>query len=978
MASIKELQEQLLTSDEKKFFIKEPFPGKGTVIIVLKNYRFHKQLTIELYEAPTTQSGKIKNPLTPINPSDVALKVQQSEEIRYFSAISRFQNNPTASKSPLDIDALKSVVKNPMGFRVFYHNPEFSEHVVAGSLQEVSIGATIHDVILTVSKQKDLYEIIPQVTIDHRTYRFNEISLKYDYFILVKDTMHLLGNFHLLKVARFFQQQWAGLRVHESKFKEFQQQIINKLEDHVTVVYNYIQQGTVAQIEESSFRGPGERLIYLSDLDRYVMINPVMKYGEIEIPVLTKKQIYAQDGKGELFNVQRNVEEEVRFTALLMKQHAYFEEQLDDDLPYFYMHKQRFLDEDWFLNAFEQWQNAGITVLGFNQLKGNKYNSNKAKISVQVRSGLNWFNTEVNVRFGNKRASLKQLHQSVRNKNRFVQLDDGTFGILPQEWLEKFENYFNAADISGEELLTPKINFSSVKKLYQEEELDEEARREINLYETKLSHFDSIQEAEAPQELNASLRHYQIQGLSWLNFLDDYNFGGCLADDMGLGKTLQIIAFVLLQRKKAKHNTNLVVVPTSLIFNWQAEVQKYAPSIMMHTIYGSNRVRHTKELDQYEIVLTSYGTLLSDITYLKNYTFNYIFLDESQNIKNIESQRYAAVRLLKSRNKIAITGTPVENNTLDLYAQLSFACPGLLGSKQSFKYLFSIPIDQFKSSKRSKELQQKVAPFVLRRSKKDVAKELPEKTEMVLYCPMGEAQRKVYEVYEKELRDFIEGKLEDELNKNSIHILRGMTRLRQICNSPLLLQDEKLYGDESSKIETLIEQIENKSSVHKILVFSQFVSMLDLIKEALEKSGIKYESLTGRTKDREAIVSNFQNNENVRVFLISLKAGGTGLNLTEADYVYLVDPWWNPAVENQAIDRSYRIGQKKNVVAVRLICPDTVEEKIMKLQEAKRGLSDDLIKTESTFFKSISKSEWIGLLGGETTKAPLESGAVNY
>lgn len=965
MASIKELQELLLTETDDRSLIKDPLTGNGIVIVVLKNYRFHKTLSIELYEALTTQAGKIKNPLTLLNPLDAALKVQDPEVIKYFSAISRFQNNPTAVKSPLDIEALKTIFKNPLLLRMFYHNPEFSENVVAGSLQEISIGATIHDIRLNVSRENELYEIIAQVTTKEHTFHFWELELKYDFFILNNHTIHLLGNFHLLKVARFFYQHRAGLRLHHSKFKEFQQHVLEKLSNHVSVVYTYVQAGNPDQVEESGVKTSVERLIYLSDLDHYVMINPVMRYGEIEIPVLSKRQIYAQDGKGELFSVQRNVEEEVRFTALLMKQHPYFEEQLDDDLPYFHLHRQRFLDEDWFLDAFEQWQKQGITVLGFNQLKGNKYNGNKAKISVQVRSGQNWFNTEVNVRFGKKKASLKQLHQSVRNKNKFVQLDDGTFGILPEEWLEKFEIYFNAADISGEQLLTPKVSFTTVKQLYQEEELNEEVRREINLYETKLAHFDSIQDVAVPQELNAELRGYQKQGLQWLNFLDDYNFGGCLADDMGLGKTLQVIAFVLLQRKKAAHNTNLVVVPTSLIFNWQSEVQKFAPSIKLHTIYGANRERHTKELDQYEIVLTSYGTLLSDINYLKNYTFNYIFLDESQNIKNIESQRYAAVRLLKSRNKIAITGTPVENNTLDLFAQLSFACPGLLGSKQSFRYLFSIPIDQFKSSKRAKELQQKVAPFVLRRTKKDVAVELPDKTEMVLYCPMGEAQRKVYDVYEKELRDYIEDTLEDELAKHSIHVLRGMTRLRQICNSPRLLPDEKLYSDESAKIEVLIEQIENKSPVHKILVFSQFVSMLDLIKGELEKSGIGYEYLTGNTKDREAVVNNFQNNESVRVFLISLKAGGTGLNLTEADYVYLVDPWWNPAVENQAIDRSYRIGQKKNVVAVRLICPDTLEEKMVKLQEVKRALSDDLIKTESGFFRSITKGEWVDMLGGK-------------
>jgi len=510
----------------------------------------------------------------------------------------------------------------------------------------------------------------------------------------------------------------------------------------------------------------------------------------------------------------------------------------------------------------------------------------------------------------------------------------------------------------------------AVKEIYPANELDETVKTEIRNFELKLAQFDSMKEVVVPATLNATLRDYQKHGLSWLNLLDDFNFGGCLADDMGLGKTIQIIAFILLQREKLSsavnvsmvNNTNLVVVPTSLIFNWQAEVQKFAPSIKIFTLYGADRIKDISELTNYELILTSYGTLLSDINYLKEYFFNYIFLDESQNIKNIESQRYQAVQQLKSRNRIVITGTPVENNTLDLYAQLSFACPGLLGSKQSFKDLFSIPIDKFKTTRNAVELKQKVAPFILRRTKKQVAQELPDKTEVTVFCPMGDSQRKVYDAYEKEFRDFISGLTEDELLKRSVNVLKVLTRLRQICDSPLLLEDEKLFGDKSSKIEVLIDEIQSKEQNHKILVFSQFVSMLDLIRKELDQVGIGYEYFTGQTRDREKVVNRFQSDMGTRVLLISLKAGGTGLNLTEADYVYLVDPWWNPAVENQAIDRSYRIGQKKNVVAVRLICPETLEEKIMKLQESKRSLSDELIKTESSFFQSMTKSELMGLL----------------
>jgi SNF2 family DNA or RNA helicase len=318
--------------------------------------------------------------------------------------------------------------------------------------------------------------------------------------------------------------------------------------------------------------------------------------------------------------------------------------------------------------------------------------------------------------------------------------------------------------------------------------------------------------------------------------------------------------------------------------------------------------------------------------------------------------------MLQSRNKVAITGTPIENNTFDLYGQLSFACPGLFGSKQQFADLYSTPIDQFKDAKRAVELQKKIKPFILRRTKEQVAKELPDKTEIVLYCEMGEEQREVYEANKKEIQDYILGKTEDELPKSAMHVLKNITRLRQICNSAALLADGKSYLQASSKIEVLLEQIESKAEHHRILVFSQFVTMLDLIKKRLEDRGIRYEYLTGQTRKRAEVVESFQNNKDIPVFLISLKAGGTGLNLTEADYVYLVDPWWNPAVENQAIDRAYRIGQHKNVMAVRLICPNTIEEKIMKLQAIKKDLVKDLIQTDGSLFKNLTKKELLGLL----------------
>ncbi|WP_207510316.1 DEAD/DEAH box helicase [Longitalea luteola] len=953
--------QQLLPKEEP--FLAVNFADNNTqLFIVLKLYKYHKLLNIELYQAETTQAGKIKNPLTLVNPLDLMLKTENINEAKFFSAITRFQNNPTGTRSSTDINALKAIIKNPLQLPFYYHNPVFSEKVVAGSIEPVNMGSVVRELSLWVNRKEAFYEITLQVTVDGKPFEWNDLQVKYDYFFQNRDTLHAIGNFHFLNVVRFFKQTNGLIRIHESKFKSFQQTILTPLADHIQIFYSNAASPTAEQTLPSGGEQPVEKLIYLSELGNYVMIDPVIKYGNVEIPVRTKRQLYYTDAEGKVQIMYRDEAAESRLIALLIQQHPDFLEQLDNDLRYFYLHKDRFLQEEWFFNAFEAWENEGITIFGFNKIKGNKLNSHRAKIAIHVTSGLNWFNTEIKAAFGKQVATLTQLQHAVRNKNKFVQLGDGTLGILPSAWIEKLSAYFAAGDIIDKTLVTPKINFSGVKELYDADMLDEGVQEELDLYTAKIANISSVKEVAVPEGLHGSLRHYQRKGLNWLNFIDEHNFGGILADDMGLGKSVQIIAFILLQRTRVKQNTNLLVVPTSLLFNWKEEVSKFAPSIKVLTLYNADRQKNTDGFDQYEIILTTYGTLISDITFLKNYMFNYIFLDESQNIKNIESQRYQAARLLRSRNKIAITGTPIENNTFDLYAQLSFACPGLLGSKQHFKSIYSTPIDTFKEKRRAVELQHKVAPFILRRTKKQVATELPEKTEMIVYCPMGEEQRAVYDACEKELRDYLSGLDTEDLPKNAMHVLRGLTRLRQICNSPRLLQDEKLQGDGSAKIEILLEQIESKSRQHKILIFSQFVSMLALIQKELEARNIPFEYLAGHTKNRESAVRNFQQEASVRVFLISLKAGGTGLNLTEADYVYIVDPWWNPAVENQAIDRSYRIGQQKHVMAVRLITPDTVEEKIVKLQNTKKELSDKLIKTENSILSAITKSELLSLL----------------
>ena len=347
---------------------------------------------------------------------------------------------------------------------------------------------------------------------------------------------------------------------------------------------------------------------------------------------------------------------------------------------------------------------------------------------------------------------------------------------------------------------------------------------------------------------------------------------------------------------------------------------------------------------------------------LQNFEFNYIVLDESQAIKNPDSLTSKASRLLRAKNRLTMTGTPVENNTFDLYSQMEFLNPGLLGNPEFFRTEYANAIDKHQDKEKAQELRQIIYPFMLKRTKEEVAPDLPDKTETILYCEMDAKQRKVYETFREKYRQQIADKLATEgLNKSSFLVLEALMKLRQICDSPALLSDDVDYGNDSTKLNEIVREIEENASNHKILIFSQFLKMLDLVKTHLEKANIPYEYLDGQTNDRASRVNRFQNDQSCRVFLMSLKAGGVGLNLTEADYVYLVDPWWNPAVERQAIDRTHRIGQTKKVFAYKMICKDTIEEKILLLQARKKELADDLISTEQGFVKKLTQEDIMAL-----------------
>lgn len=934
-------------------------------IVIFSKHRFYKHLVVELAKPQYTTKGELKNPIDIIDPLEMVWNTEHQQSIKFFTAISKFRNNYESSFE-VDLPALKAIIANPLQLQ-FYRDLNSSGSLKASSLQKTQFKILNPDFEVFVDEREDTFEVLGYLSLNGIRYSIGDLQLVYQYFIESKDHLYLIDDAAVLGMITFFKEHQNNLVIARSDYEDFERGILEKVEKRIKVNYAYLKKASNKQLTESGFDLPHEQIIYLSESGEFVELTPVMKYGVVEIPILSKRQIKAKDKRGKSFTVSRDPERELQFITYIAKMHPFFQEQLEElseqiKTDYFYIHRKYFLEPEWFLNAFEAWRSRGIAILGFNSLKNNKISPHPAKINIQVISGVDWFETAIKVQFNDKELPLRNIHKSIRNKSKFVQLDDGTMGMLPEEWLRKFEALFASGEVVDEKLRTPNISYQLVSELYDEDQLSLESKLKIREYQSKFKNFKEIESVEVPSGLQTTLRPYQKEGLNWLCFLDHFNFGGCLADDMGLGKTVQILSFILKQQTLSNQNVNLIVVPASLVFNWRLEIQKFAPSLKVLTLYGPQRLQSNKQFNEYQIILTSYGTLLSDVYWLKEFRFNYIFLDESQWIKNPDSQRFKAVRLLNARNRVTITGTPIENNTFDLYSQFAFACPGLLGNREQFKQLFSVPIDQFKDKKRSEELQQRIHPFLLRRSKEQVANELPDKTETVIYCEMGAEQREIYESCRKDIREQLLGLADDELNESSMLILKGITRLRQICNSPAILGKEKYFGKSSAKLDVLIEQLRDKAPSQKILVFSQFVSMLNLIKQELNEQGINYVMLTGQTKNREKVVQEFQHQDEVRVFLISLKAGGLGLNLTAASYVYLVDPWWNPAVEQQAIDRSYRIGQHQNVIAVRLICPDTIEEKIMSLQFAKKGVAEELIKLDESTVKSLSKAQLLNLI----------------
>ena len=649
--------------------------------------------------------------------------------------------------------------------------------------------------------------------------------------------------------------------------------------------------------------------------------------------------------------------------------------------------------------------------------------------SIAVTTNNDWFDLHASVDYSGETIALPKLLAAIAKKENFITLADGSSGRIPGDLVNRFASLAQFGTVDDEV-----IKFRPTQAMMLDAMLQSQSRTTFDSgfrkYRKKLAAFDGVKTKTAPRGFRGELREYQEQGLGWLNFLRDFGLGGCLADDMGLGKTIQVLALLESRRlrkvaatetnKKTKQSStmngdaaellsqltgtksksksksksdkakaardaelanrihafkrppSIVVVPKSLIFNWIEEAKKFTPRLRIHNHTGIGRNAAIDDMNEFDVLLTTYGTMRKDIVSLSKIRFDYAILDESQAIKNASAQAAKASRLLHAEHRLAMTGTPIENHLGELWSLMEFLNPGMLGKSKSFARLTRAATkptatDEGPESAEAGEtddprdqaiaaLAKGLRPFLLRRTKDQVLKELPPKTEQTLHCDLTPSQKKQY----KELKEFYRVKLAKQvetegIEKSKIYVLEALLRLRQVACDPRLVDPASKPG---AKLELLQEQLtEVIAGGHKVLVFSQFTKLLALVKQQLDDAGIRYEYLDGKTTDRAGKVNTFQNDDAIPVFLISLKAGGSGLNLTAAQYVYLLDPWWNPAVEAQAIDRAHRMGQQNSVMAYRMICNDTVEEKILKLQASKRDLAASVISADESLIRSLTADD---------------------
>lgn len=842
---------------------------------------------------------------------------------------------------------LKKIFEEHASNNFIFYLPE-TKNFTTTNLEGIELSDHFISPVFKVLAKNNHFEIACSVKIQGDAIPFTDNECNSSLVFLNDDVLYLWQKPEdVLQAEKFLKE--GNIQFSKENWAEKMQKVVLPLTRDYKVEFD---KSMIKEVKS----GEPEVKLQLQEKGDYLVFQPVFSYKGFETRATDKESIIIPEGD-KILIIERNKEAEENFIKKLEGLHSMFvRPENNNNLV---LKGVDVLRNNWFFLFVDAMREMKIPVFGFEALRNFRFNTARPNTHIHVSSGLDWFDAKVEIEFGEQRVGIDDIKKALVNKQSFVQLTDGTLGILPDEWLKRYSLLFKVGDGRDNQLRLSKYHMSVIDELYENRD-EKELSFELDEKYERLKEFKNIPDIKPPEHLLKILRPYQTSGYQWLSYLNDVGWGGILADDMGLGKTIQALTMLHHYKETNGGVKALVVCPTTLIYNWKNEVEKFTPSLSWHIHHGSIRGRNAEDLQKHNIVITTYGTLRSDIQLLMKINFDYLILDESQAIKNPSSKVTRAACLLNAKNKLCMSGTPLQNNTFDIFAQMNFLNPGLLGNMEFFRNEFATPIDKFGEQDQKEHLRKLLFPFILRRTKEQVAKDLPDKTETILFCEMEKEQRKIYDAYRNSYREKILGTIDEQgIAKSQLTILQGLMKLRQICDSPAILNEEEKYPNHSIKLDELAREIEENIGDHKALIFSQFLGMLALIKKKLVEDNIQFEYFDGSTSapDREKAIQNFQNNDECRVFLISLKAGGVGLNLTAADYVYIVDPWWNPAVEQQAIDRTHRIGQTKNIFAYRMICIDTIEDKILQLQERKRKLASELIADDASFVKALSKSD---------------------
>jgi len=712
----------------------------------------------------------------------------------------------------------------------------------------------------------------------------------------------------------------TGIHIPTDRQNEFRKKYYLKLARQVNLEGNIVEWENIQE-------DPIPRL-YISDVQGEFQAKLRFAYGDIELRYNSDfplKNISQRTDSWTLLRVERQPDQESELFLSLATARYGLKRAPTLSPPGTLRLRARTDPVSFLLKMIPRLAEDGFEVYGEEELKSARVNRNTPRISFNVSSGIDWFDIKTVVNFGEIEVAFEDIRRAMQKRERYIKLVDGSIGEIPEEWFERFKHLFALGKAKGDRIRLSQHHLSLIESAMAEADqaaVDEgfEAHRD-RLRLIAETGFKGIAPIPLADGFTGELRPYQKAGFDWLHFLRDFRFGGCLADDMGLGKTVQALALLHSlyhgDPEKRPNASSLLVVPRSLLVNWQREAERFTPSLHVLEYFGAKRKKNIGKFDKTDLVITTYGVMLRDIEILHGFTFHYAILDESQSIKNPLSQTSRAARLIKTRHRLALTGTPIENSTIELWSLFAFLNPGMLGNQQYFKREFVTPIERKGDKKAAETLRKLVYPYILRRTKDQVAPELPPRSDRILYSDMHPAQRKIYNSTRDYYRGLLLGMLEDQgLNSSRIKILEGLLRLRQISNHPRLV--DKNFRGPSGKFELLLDTLETlRAEGHKALVFSQFVQMLSLVRAELDAQEVPYTYLDGSTHNRQEQVDTFQDNPDIPLFLISLKAGGLGLNLTAADYVIHIDPWWNPAVGLCIQTDHPRYGRRENLAPAR-------------------------------------------------------------